>query len=183
MCSSDRTRVTPGSAAADVRSARALHDHLPATRAALCRGVISPAHTSAIVRVVRTVGVEHARLAEPVLLDLARRFDPSVVRRASAELFAMVDPEGAERAQRVAYEKRGLTLSVVGDHGYLDGVLDLESTELLRAALEPLMARAGTGETRTPRSDVPTRCSTWPSTVSIPRSSLSSAVTGLSCPW
>ena len=56
----------------------------------------------------------------------------------------MVDPEGAERAQRVAYEKRGLTLSVVGDHGYLDGVLDLESTELLRAALEPLMATAGT---------------------------------------
>jgi len=144
-----RTRATPGAAAADVRAARAVRDHLPATRAALCRAAISPAHATAIVRVVRTVGAEHATIAEPVLLDLARRFDPSVVRRASAELFAMVDPEGAERAAHAAYDRRGVTLSVVGDHGYLDGVFDVESAELLRTALEPLMASAGADDART----------------------------------
>ncbi len=144
-----RTLASAGSAAADVRAARSLRHHLPATRAALRRGAISPAHVSAIVRVVRTVGPEHAVVAEPVLLDLARRFDPSVERRASAELFAMIDPEGAEKAQQAAYDKRGLTLSVVGDHGYLDGVFDLESAELLRAALEPLMAPTGPDEPRT----------------------------------
>jgi len=38
---------------------------------------------------------------------------------------------------------------VTGEHAYLDGVLDIESAELLRAALQPLMTRAGDGDQRT----------------------------------
>jgi hypothetical protein len=144
-----RTRLSPGAAAHLTRTARALRDHLPRTRVALSAGSVSPQHVSAIAGVVTTIGAEHATSAEPILLELARRFEPSVVRRATSELFALVDPAGAEKALQQAYEKRGLTLSVVGQHGYLNGVFDLESTEVLRAALQPLMAAEGAGDQRT----------------------------------
>jgi hypothetical protein len=143
-----RTRLSLGAASALVGTARALRDHLPATRDALAGGRISAQHVSAIATVVRTVGPEHAATAEPILLDLARRFDPATVRRATARIFANVDPAGAEAALHHAYEKRGLTLSVVDDHGYLNGVLDLESTELVQSVLMPLMARAGDDDHR-----------------------------------
>ena len=144
-----RTRLSAASACHLTETARTLRDHLPATAAELGAGRITPVHVSAITSVVRTVGVEHACSAEPILLDLARDHDPATVRRATAALFAAVDPGGAERALHDAYEKRGLQLSVVGDHGYLDGVLDLESTELLRAALLPLMGGSDPADGRT----------------------------------
>ena len=143
-----RTRLSAGAAAHLTRTARALRDHLPATHEALAGGRITSQHVAAVVSVVRTVGPEHASAAEPVLLDLARRGDPATVRRATAALFAAVDPAGAEKALHTAYEKRGLQVSVAGEHGYLDGVLDLESTELLQSALMPLMAPAGPADTR-----------------------------------
>ncbi len=143
-----RTRLSPGSASRLAATSRALRDHLPATRDALASGRVTAAHVSAIARVVRTVGAEHASTAEPILLDLARRFDPAVVARATSAIFAEVDPAGAEKALQAAYEKRGLTLSVVGEHGYLDGVFDLESTEMIRTALQPLMTKNGPDDRR-----------------------------------
>ena len=144
-----RTHLSPGVAGHLVRTARTLRDHLPATRDALGHGSVSAAHVSAITAVVGKVGVEHAVTAEPILLDLARRREPSVVRRATAHLHSVVDPAGAEAALNATYERRGVTLSVVGDRGYLDGVLDIESAELLRAALAPLMTRSGETDRRT----------------------------------
>ena len=144
-----RTHLSPGAAGHLVRTARTLRDHLPATRDALARGSVSAQHVSAITAVVGKVGVEHAVTAEPILLDLARRREPSVVRRAAAHLHSVVDPAGAEAALNATYERRGVTLSVVGDRAYLDGVLDVESAELLRAALTPLMSRSGETDRRT----------------------------------
>ena len=141
-------RLPAGRAAHLTRSARVLRDHLGCTRDALARGAISPQHCSAIVEVVRKVGVDHATSAEPILLGLAHQAEPSVVRRATAEIHALVDPEGAERALHDAYERRGLSLSVVGAHGYLDGVFDAESAELLASALMPLMSRTGPNDHR-----------------------------------
>lgn len=150
-----RTRMSPGTAAHMARSARVLRDHLPATRHALGRGSISPQHTSAIVEVVRKVGIDHATTAEPILLPLAQQVEPSVVRRASAAIFARVDPEGAEKALHDAYDRRGVSLSISGlpgsERGYLDGVLDVESTELLLAALQPRMSTSGRDDPRTAR--------------------------------
>lgn len=143
-----QTRLSPAAEAQLTRTARALRDHLADTRTTLAAGSISGDHVAAIADVVSTVGAENAAKAEPVLLDLARRYEPSVVRRATSELFALLDPEGAERALKNAYEKRGLKLSVVGHHGYLNGVFDVESTELLRAALQPLMRPSGAGDRR-----------------------------------
>lgn len=143
-----RTRLAPGTAAHLTRNARALRDHLPDTATALGEGRISPQHASAITSVLAKVGVGHAGTAEPILLGLARQHEPSVVRRATAQIHALVDPDAAEKALHNAYERRGLTLSVVGEHGYLDGVFDVESAELLRTALQPLMARGGEADTR-----------------------------------
>ena len=142
-----RTRLSPGAAAGLTRTARALRDHLPGTRTALVGGQIGAAHATAIASVVRTIGAAHASTAEPILLEVARRHHPGAVRAVTAELFATVDPAGAEQALHRAYERRGLHLSVVGEHGYLHGVFDVESTELLQTALQPLMTPA-TGDTR-----------------------------------
>ena len=143
-----RTRVSAGTASNLTRTARALRDHLPQTQRMLARGLISPQHVSAIAAVVDKVGVDHAQVAEPILLEIARNAEPSVVRRATARIHALVDHAGAEKALHDAYERRGVTLSVVGEHAYLDGVLDVESAELLRSALQPLMSRSGVADRR-----------------------------------
>jgi hypothetical protein len=147
-----RSRLAPGTAAHLTRTARALRDHLPQTRDELARRAISAQHVSAITAVITKVGLDHAQAAEPILVRLARETEPSVVRRATARIYALVDPAGAEKALHDAYERRGVTLSVVNDRAYLDGVLDLESAEILRTALQPLMKRAGqTDERSTPQ--------------------------------
>ena len=143
-----RTRLSAGAASGLVRQSRALRDHLRGTRDALACGQISPQHASVITTVVRTVGVEHAVVAEPILLELARHRDPATVGKATAALLAEVSPDKAEKALHDAYERRGLRLRVVGDHGYLDGVFDLESTELISSALMPLMRPGGLEDNR-----------------------------------
>lgn len=143
------TRLSLGASSQLTTTARALRDPLRSTRDALAAGEVSAQHVAAITTVVRKVGPEHAAKTEPILLGLARRFDPATVKQATAAIFAHVDPEGAERSLRDAYEKRGVTLSVVGDHGYLDGVFDIESTELLSSVLTPLMTPSGPTDKRT----------------------------------
>jgi hypothetical protein len=141
------TRASAGQAAGLVSVARAVRDHLPATRDALAAAQVSAAHVGAIAAVVRTVGVEHARAAEPVLLGLARAAEPGVVRRAAAHLHATLDPDGAQAGLDRVYARRGVRLSVVGTRAYVDGVLDVESAEVLALALMPLMA-PGPGDDR-----------------------------------
>jgi hypothetical protein len=92
--------------------------------------------------------VAHATAAEPILLELARRADPATVKRATADIWARVNPVGAEKALHQAYARRGLTLSVVGQLGYLDGVFDLEATALIATALQPLLAPTGSDDKR-----------------------------------
>lgn len=142
------TQLSPGQAGAMVSTARALRDHLPATRVALAAGEISAAHAQAVTSVVRLVGVEHAVAAEPILLPPAKRAEPSVVRRATAQLHAYLDPDAAERALERDYERRQVLLAVVGNRGYLQGVLDIESVETLQAALIPLMSLTGPADPR-----------------------------------
>ncbi len=146
------TTTSPAQAAGMVRSARVLHEHLPATRAALAAGDISGRHANAVVAVVGRVGARHAQAAEPLLLDLARRAEPGAVRAAGRYLHEVLDPAGAERACSREYERRGVSFSISGSgsggRGYLEGVLDPESAEQLQAALMPLMAPTP-GDTRT----------------------------------
>lgn len=146
-----RAALSAASASQLTPLARTLRDHLPATREALAEASITPQHAAAIAVVVRTVGPEHAVTAEPILLGLARRADPAAVRQAPAEIVARVDPAGATRALYDASNTRGVSLSVAGNHGYLDGVFDVESTELLQSDLMPLMAPTGTDDTRSAR--------------------------------
>jgi hypothetical protein len=143
-----RTRLGAAASSGLVRQARVLRENLPATRDALAGGEVSAQHVGAITQVVRLVGVQHAEAAEPILLELARRADPAVVRRAAAHLHATLDPDGAQAALDRAYDRRGVTLSLANGRAYLDGVLDVEAAEVLQTALMPLMV-PGAGETRT----------------------------------
>jgi hypothetical protein len=146
-----RTRASAAQASGLVRVARAVREYLPATRDALAEGAVSPQHAAAIAAVEHTVGSEHAQQAEPVLLELARTCEPSVVRRATAHLHATLDPDGAQAALDKVYAKRGVTLSTVGTRAYLDGVLDVESAEILLTALAPLMSPSPTDNRSAPQ--------------------------------
>ncbi len=134
------TTMSPSQAAGMVRTARLLHTHLTATKVALARGEIAARHSAAVVSAVSRVGLVHAEQAEPVLLDLARRADPQAVRAAGRYLHEVLDPVGAERASCAEVDRRGVSFSISDGRGYLDGVLDPESTETLQSALMALMA-------------------------------------------
>jgi hypothetical protein len=148
---SRRTRLHPSAVAATIRTARALRDHLPATRQSLAEGRITPVHAQAVAAVVDRVGPEHAATAEPILLTLAEHHDPAAVHRATGHLFALVDPEGAEKALDARYAKRGVSLGEAGGRWYLEGVLDAESAETLLAALNPMLSPADPEDRRTRR--------------------------------
>ncbi len=143
------TTLSPAAAAGMVRVATTLHQHLPDTFDALARGEITGRHASAVVSAVGRVGAEHARDTEPILLDLARRSDPPAVWAAVRHLHEMVDPAGAERAAFKEYQRRHVSFSISDGRGYLDGVLDPESAEVLQTALMSLMT-PGPSDTRTP---------------------------------
>ncbi len=132
-----------------MRTARALRDHLPDTRAALRSGRITARHASAIARVAEKVGEGEAGAAEGFLVGVAERGDPAGVHRAGQRLFQWLHPAGAESELGRRIERRRLDLRVAEDGmGFLDGVLDPESTELVMAALMPLMSPAGPDDER-----------------------------------
>jgi hypothetical protein len=144
------TMLSPAAAAGMVRLASGLHQHLPETLDALARGEITGRHACAIASIVGRVGVAHVSKAEPILLDIARRSDPPAVWAAVRHIHELVDPAGAERAAVKEYDRRYVSFSISNGRGYLDGVLDPESAEVLQTALMSLM-KPTPEDTRTPR--------------------------------
>jgi Domain of unknown function (DUF222)/HNH endonuclease len=143
-------RMAPGTASQRVRTARALHrGPLPATAAALAAGEVSYQHAAALADATHDLPAARTAEAEPVLVDAARRLDPSRLRRLAAHLRDMVDPDAAEERTRARLDRRGLWLSPTFDGMVaLDGLLDPEAGEAARAALTPLARPTGPDDGR-----------------------------------
>jgi hypothetical protein len=135
-----RLRLGPGAAHRWVRTARALfRGPLTQTAAALTEGAISPAHASVLAHGTHDLADHTTAEAEPVLLEAARRLDPSRLRRVLGHLRLVADPDGAADQAERRHQRRGLWLAATWEGMVaIDGLLEPEAGHTLLAALEPL---------------------------------------------
>jgi hypothetical protein len=154
-------RMHPGDAHREVRLARALTDHLPATATALADGTITQAAAALIAdtdrQLAATATAAERSDAETLLAEHAALLDHRGLQAAAIQLQHLLDPERGERiardeAQQVA--KREFRLLVRPDGSSRpDGYLDKEATAFLRTALDPLAKpRPGAGAERDRRT-------------------------------
>jgi hypothetical protein len=145
-----RLRLSVGAARSAVRTARALfRGPFTDTAAALVAGDISLAHAKMIAEGTQRLS-EHAKLdADRVLAEAARRLDPPRLRQAAEYLCQVADPEGADRLAERQHGRRGLWLSPTWEGMVaIDGLLEPEAGEIVKAALEPLARPGDAGDER-----------------------------------
>jgi hypothetical protein len=158
-------RQAPGTAAADLRLARAVTGKYTRTGAALAAGTVTAEQARAIVRACDALPssvVEVARAdAEAHLIELAVDFDPVELARLGRRVLEVVAPEEADRllGEQLERDEAKAASRVFhrrpDGHGgcHLSGHLDPEAAALLDAALDPLAApRPATDEGRDNRS-------------------------------
>ncbi len=136
-------------AGAVVKTARALRDELPATAAALGAGRISEDHVGAIRRAHRMLGADFATI-EAAVVNIAVM---STVRELSGHIDLLIQqyrPEESDAEKTAATLKRKLHLSASLDGWWhLTGLLDPETGERIRAALDVYADPTGPLDTRT----------------------------------
>jgi Domain of unknown function (DUF222)/HNH endonuclease len=144
-----RLRMSAGTAAGLVRTARALHrGPLTGTARALAEGVISPAHAQVLAAGTHDLPDHTTAEAEPVLVEAARRLDPPRLRRAVAQLRLVADPDHTDQAEQ-QQQRRGLWLAATWEGMVaVNGLLDPEAGQSLLAALEPLARPASASDDR-----------------------------------
>ena len=143
-----RTRLHPREAHQRVAVARALTD-LAATAGALADGTVSHAHAAVIASAAADLGPDHARVAEPILLEAARSMDPGALRRLATRIRYAVDPAGSQLDAEKAFDRRRLHISsTFGGLVAIDGLLDPEGGATLLAALTAMSAPRRVGDPR-----------------------------------
>jgi hypothetical protein len=121
-----------------VRTARALfRGPLTATATALCAGELSAAHATVLASGIQELPHHVTVEAEPVLLEAARRLDPSRLRRVLGHLQQVADPDGAASQAERRHQRRGLWLAPTWEGMVaLQGLLEPEAGQTLLSALE-----------------------------------------------
>ena len=159
-----RLRMSAGTAASLVRTARALYrGPLTATAQALADGELSAAHAQVLADGTQDLPDHLAAEAEPVLVEAARRLDPPRLRRAVAHLRLVADPDGADDQAERRQQRRGLWLSPTWEGMVaVNGLLDPEAGQTLLAALEPLARPADADDERSGGQRGPTPWPSWP---------------------
>jgi hypothetical protein len=143
-------RMSPATAARQVRTARALYrGPLAVTAQALAAGEVSVEHATVLADTTHDLPPARVAEAEGVLVDAARRLDPGRLRRLTTHLREVIDPDAAENRARARLERRGLWLSATYDGMVaVGGLLDPEAGETVRAALTPLARPTGPDDAR-----------------------------------
>src|ERR687897_3577138 len=107
----NRLRLGAGTASSAVRTARALfRGPLTATAQAVCDGELSVAHAQVLAAGTHPLPEQVTVEAEPVLVEAARRLDPTRLRRLLGHLLQLADPNGADRDRARRHARRGLWL-------------------------------------------------------------------------
>ncbi|TRW43051.1 DUF222 domain-containing protein, partial [Georgenia yuyongxinii] len=143
------------SAAREIRQARALRDHLPATAGALAAGEISVDHATAIVRHTTNTETRRAKLADPevgehLLVEYARTLDASDFAIAAAQWGLRADPEAGDRAYREDLATEEFHLAETTGGYVPSGWLSTANGKLLQTALDARMGPRAKGDRRTP---------------------------------
>jgi hypothetical protein len=146
----NRLHLGAGTAASSVRTARALfRGPLTATAQALTNGEVSVAHAQVLATGTHPLP-EHVTVeAEPVLVEAARRLDPTRLRRLLGHLLQLADPNSADRDRERRHARRGVWLAPTFEGMVaVDGLLEPEAGQTLLAALEPLARPADAHDSR-----------------------------------
>ena len=145
-----RLRLSAGAASRCVRTARALfRGPLAETARALTDGELSAAHASVVAAGTQDLPDHVAMEAEPVLVEAARRLDPSRLRRLVGHLRLVVDPDGAGAVAERRHARRGVWLAPTWEGMVaINGVLEPEAGHTVLSALEPLARPARADDTR-----------------------------------
>src|ERR671913_2430212 len=135
----NRLRLGTGTASSAVRTARALfRGPLTATAAALTSGELSPAHAQVLATGTHELPDQVTVEAEPVLVEAARRLDPTRLRRLLGHLLQLADPDSADRDRERRHARRGLWLAPTFEGMVAGGgLLEPQAGQTLLAALEP----------------------------------------------
>jgi hypothetical protein len=143
-------RMSPAAASRRVRTARALHrGPLGGTARALAAGEVTVEHATVLAKATGDLPPAQVAEAEEVLVDAARRLDSQRLRRLTAHLREVINPDAAEARGRARWERRGLWLSATYDGMVaVDGLLDPEAGETVRSALLPLARPTGPEDLR-----------------------------------
>jgi len=152
-----RLNLRPGEAKARVAFAAALDATLPTVRTALAAGRLGLEHARVIHRTLAKLPahVDPATRAEAeaFLVAEAELFDPAQLARLGIHLHTVLDPDGAERAERRQADE--FTVRDRGDGRYsFAGSCGPETAALINTALDPLAAPRpaadGSPDPRTP---------------------------------
>ena len=115
----------------------------------MCDGELSVAHAQVLAAGTQTLPDHVTAEAEPVLVEAARRLDPTRLRRLLGHLLQVADPDGADRDRERRHARRGLWLAPTFEGMVaVDGLLEPEAGQTLLAALEPLARPADAQDTR-----------------------------------
>lgn len=106
------TRLQPRTAAAAVRTARALHSgELPLTAAALARGEIAPEQAREIASIVERVPAGTVQHIESDIVEVAKVADVRAVASVMRALEHAIDPDKADEDALRRFDRRGLAAS------------------------------------------------------------------------
>jgi hypothetical protein len=139
--------VSGGEAGVVVRTARALHAELPATRQALWAGRLSWGHAVALARHGLATTARRAAVAsvggEATLVEVAASVSVQDLGRLLASWAHGVDSAGVVAAEADAYAQRRVTLAqTFGGMWHLEGLLDPVGGAALAAALDSVVGAA-----------------------------------------
>ncbi len=122
---------------------------LPQVREKFAAGGLAAGVVEAICAAVAGLSDEQARLAEPILVELAGRAGAAEVAKAGRYLRAVLDPDGEDRDERADYARRSLRVRP-GKGGGLEGefYLPREAAARLRALLDAYARPRAEGDDR-----------------------------------
>ncbi|MFM2437350.1 MAG: putative nucleic acid binding and endonuclease domain, partial [Actinomycetota bacterium] len=135
-------RLAPGAASGLGRDADWLAEH-PASAAALAAGDIAVAHVTVMRQISGRTPARRGAFAgaEDLFVELARRADAAVLRRAMNAWAANIDPVPTDDDAEDAHSRRRVFLTPVADgwdlSGYLPAALGAELSAILNAFMDP----------------------------------------------
>jgi hypothetical protein len=134
-------RLSPGAARERVTVARRLNDELPETATALEAGEISYSHARGIATATTDLRRGRVREIEPILVDVAREHDPSMLNRAVTVWREAADAGAAlEKDHRDHIARRFHLSQTFQGRWRADGELDVEGGATVATALDACMS-------------------------------------------
>ena len=123
---------------------------LPETAARFTEGTVTYSTVAVLARVVRNLTDADAAAAEPILLGVADELGPDDAAVVGRKIDDILHPDGRLPKRDEQFTRRWLKINDLLDGmGSLEGLLDPELKNRLRAALDPLAAPTGADDPRT----------------------------------